>query len=110
MADFDYRCPKCGITVTRQDLSGSTCQVCNIPMSIVPFRMQISTPGETSKNIEVQSNAWHQDANAGQKKLMAERKAIRKTDDYWRREWHRAELHGPNDGGEALKKEMAQTR
>lgn len=43
-----------------------------------------------------------------QKKDTDEKREMKKVDEHWKREWHRAELHGANDGGESLKDQMRQ--
>lgn len=43
---------------------------------------------------------------ADQKKDGDEKCEMAKVDEYWKREWHRGELHGANDGGESLKDQM----
>jgi len=111
MPVYRFKCPLCekefdhyrtlDDTITPQS---PCCHLTAVRVWTPPF---ISIPSDAAlakRRIEKMSYA---EAEVEQKEMDANRREVKKLDEQFQRDWYRAELHGPTDGGQALKDEMA---
>lgn len=90
LALWDYLCKKCGNKDSAPLLDSHSCPACGEPMVLLPAHIRIGVDIRAFQDLERHIVEGDEKKKKNEELYVAEKN---KTDEHWKREWHRAELH-----------------
>lgn len=112
MPTYAYKCPCCKQRIEEfkpMSQSGELayCVNCGCYADRIYLPPQLCIPNNMTKHVGAVIDENNEGIVAENKKHAEQVAEMKKDDEHWNREFHRAELHSPNEGGESLREQTA---